>query len=137
MSCRLHAIRHAGEIGSDAVTRAQALAFLAGSGPLTQTRALRYSVLVGFYRCAIARGYRTLENRAFNGPADRECWFCTLRVQAEDAGTVKPLLSMWQKRNDDHDLFHMVEEAASEEMEQPLRRWIDLTRKIAEIRGLR
>ena len=79
---------------------------------------------------------RALENRAFNGPADRESWFCTLQIQAEDAGTVKPLLSMWQKRNDDHDLFHMVEEAAPEEMEQPLRRWIDLTRKIAEIRGL-
>ena len=29
---------------------------------------------------------------------------------------------MWQKRDDDHDLFHMVEEAAPEEME-PSRRW--------------
>ena len=80
-------------------------------------------------------GCRVLENRAFNGPADREGWFRTLQVQAEDAGTVKPLLSMWQKRNDDYDIFHMVEEAAPEEMEQPLRRWIDSARKFAEIRG--
>ena len=81
-------------------------------------------------------GCRVLENRAFNGPADQENWFCTLRVQAEDAGAVKPILSMWQKRDDDHDLFHMVEEAAPEEMEQPLRRWIALAKKIAEIRLL-
>ncbi len=80
-------------------------------------------------------GCRVLENRAFNGPADREGWFRTLQVQAEDAGTVKPLLSMWQKRNDDYDIFHMVEEAAPEEMEQPLHRWIYMARKIAEIRG--
>ena len=82
-------------------------------------------------------GCRVLENRAFNGPADREGWFRTLQVQAEDAGTVKPLLSMWQKRDDYHDIFHMVEEAAPEEMEQPLRRWIHLAREIAEIRKLR
>ena len=79
-------------------------------------------------------GCRVLENRAFNGPAEQQNWFCTLRVQAEDAGTVKPLLSMWQKRDDDHDLFHMVEEAAPEEMEQPLRQWIDSAKKFAEIR---
>ena len=79
-------------------------------------------------------GCRVLENRAFNGPADQGNWFCTLRVQADDAGTVTPLLSMWQQRDADHDLFHMVEEVAPEEMEPPLRRWIDLAKKIAEIR---
>lgn len=79
-------------------------------------------------------GCRVLENRAFNGPADQENWFCTLRVQADDAETVTPLLSMWQQRDADHDLFHMVEEVAPEEMEPPLRRWIDLAKKIAEIR---
>ena len=79
-------------------------------------------------------GCRVLDNRAFNGPANQESWFCTLRVQTEDAGTVKPLLSMWQKRDDDHDLFHMVEEAPLEEMEPPLCRWIALAKKIAETR---
>ena len=35
----------------------QIRAFLAGKGPLTQTRALKYSVLSGFYRYAISRGH--------------------------------------------------------------------------------
>ena len=46
-----------GHIGCDAVTREQVRAFLTGSGPLTRTRALKHSVLTGFYRYAISRGY--------------------------------------------------------------------------------
>lgn len=44
---------------ADAVTRGQVLAFLAGNGRLTQTRALKYCVLNGFYRYAVSRGYAT------------------------------------------------------------------------------
>ena len=47
------------EVGCDAVTSAQVRAFLAGQGPLTQYRAMKYSVLSGFYRYAISRGYAT------------------------------------------------------------------------------
>ena len=46
-----------GGINCDAITNEQVLAFLAGNGPLTQTRAIKYSALSGFYRYAISRGY--------------------------------------------------------------------------------
>ena len=55
-------------VGSDEVTREQVRAFLAGSGPLTQTRALKYSVLTGFYRYAISRGYATWSPLPDNEP---------------------------------------------------------------------
>ena len=48
-----------GDVDSDDVTGEQVLSFLAGNGPLTQTRALRYSVLKGFFCYAIARDYAT------------------------------------------------------------------------------
>ncbi len=47
------------DVGCDTVTRAQVCAFLAGQGPLTRYRAMKYSVLSGFYRYAISRGYVT------------------------------------------------------------------------------
>ena len=43
-------------------------------------------------------------------------------MQAEKAGTVNPVLSIWQHRDSDHDLFYMVAECAPEEMSQPFRR---------------
>ena len=46
-----------GEIGCDAVTHAQVRTFLAGNGPLTRYRAIKYGVLAGFYRHAVSRGY--------------------------------------------------------------------------------
>ena len=45
------------DVGCDEITREQIRTFVAGVGPLTQTRALKYSVLAGFYRYAISRGY--------------------------------------------------------------------------------
>ena len=48
-----------GGVGCDEVTPEQVRAFIAGAGPLTQTRALKYSVLAGFYRYAISRGHAT------------------------------------------------------------------------------
>lgn len=41
----------------DGVTQNEACRFLAGSGPLTRSRANRYGVLAGFYTYAISRGY--------------------------------------------------------------------------------
>ena len=46
-----------GSVGCDDVSREQVRVFLAGDGRLTQTRALKYSVLTGFYRYAISRSY--------------------------------------------------------------------------------
>ena len=52
--------KHAGgNIGCDAVAEADVLGFLAGKGPLTAYRAVKYSVLASFYRYAISRGYAT------------------------------------------------------------------------------
>ena len=79
-------------------------------------------------------GYRVVENRAFRGPPGPDPWFCTL-VQAENAGTVKPVLSIWQQRDSDHDLFYMLAECAPEEMSPPLRRWIDLAQRLGEMRS--
>ena len=48
-----------GDIGCDAVAEADVLGFLAGKGPLTAYRAIKYSALAAFYRYAISRGYVT------------------------------------------------------------------------------
>ena len=50
--------RHVGDdIGCDAVEEADVLRFLAGTGPLTRSRANKYGALAGFYRYAISRGH--------------------------------------------------------------------------------
>lgn len=46
-----------GTIGCDAVGEADVLAFLAGKGPLTAYRSVKYSALAGFSRYAISRGH--------------------------------------------------------------------------------
>ena len=51
----LFAKRVGGDIDCDAVTREDLLGFLQGKGPLTQTRANRYSILTGFYVYAVSR----------------------------------------------------------------------------------
>lgn len=43
----------------DAVTNVQVCTFLAGTGPLTRSRANKYAALTGFYRYAISRGFAT------------------------------------------------------------------------------
>lgn len=51
-------LQHAdGDAGCDAVTRAQVLAFLAGTGPVTRQRENKHYALAGFWRYAISRGY--------------------------------------------------------------------------------
>ena len=44
-------------ISCGAVGEADVLVFLAGKGPLTSYRAVKYSALAGFYRYAISRGH--------------------------------------------------------------------------------
>ena len=79
-------------------------------------------------------GYRILENRGFVGPPETDVWFRTVEVRAEDEGEVKPVLTMWQRRYDDDDLFYMVEECSRDAMSQRVRGWIDLAREIGKIR---
>ena len=79
-------------------------------------------------------GYRVLENRAFVGSPEPDVWFRTVEVQAEDEGEVKPVLTMWQRRFDDDDLFYMVEERPRAAMSQRVSRWIDLAQEIGTIR---
>ena len=77
-------------------------------------------------------GYQVRENRAFAGPPDQDPWFCTLAVTGENA---EPVLSMWQQTlNAYDDSFHMVVESDPESMGEPLRRWIELTRRLGAIR---
>ena len=79
-------------------------------------------------------GYKVLENRAFVGSPEPDVWFRTLQVQAEDEGEGKPVLTMWQRRDDDDDLLYMEEECPRDTMSQHIRVWIDLAQKIGEIR---
>ena len=48
-----------GGTGCDGVHESDVRRFLAGTGPLTRTRANRYGALAGFYRFAISRGLAT------------------------------------------------------------------------------
>ena len=48
-----------GGTGCNGVHESDVLRFLAGTGPLTRTRANRYGALAGFYRFAISRGLAT------------------------------------------------------------------------------
>jgi integrase len=57
-----------GHVGCDAVTAAQVLAFLAGSGPLTRRRENKYYALAGFWRYAISRGHATRSPLPNNEP---------------------------------------------------------------------
>ena len=95
----------------------------------------RRTLLAGLWVAAKECGYKVLENRSFNGPPDQDDWFCTLEVRVEDAGKKKPILSIWEKRNNYRRVFYLIEECNPEETCQPVRRWIDLARKLGEMRA--
>ncbi len=57
-----------GDSSCDTVTSEQARAFLAGTRPLTTYRAGKYSLLSGFYRYAIGRGYASCSPLRDNEP---------------------------------------------------------------------
>lgn len=62
-------LKHAdGDASCDAVTSEQAEAFLAGTRPLTAYRSNKYSLLSGFYRYAIGRGYASCSPLRDNEP---------------------------------------------------------------------
>ena len=88
--------------------------------------------LRSLWAAAEEAGYQVRENRAFAGPPDQDPWFCTLEVTNENAERV---LSMWQQMLNLHDdRFHMVVECDPESMGEPVRRWIDLARRLGAIR---
>ena len=80
-------------------------------------------------------GCRVLENRAFDAPPGEDVWLRTLEVRAEQAGKVERILSIWRKCDDDPDRFCMVEERAREDLSPPVRRWVELAQRVAEMRG--
>ena len=86
------------------------------------------------WRAARKDGYRVMENRAFDGPRDRDMWFRTLAVEVEEGGDVKPGLTVWEKRWSDYNLLYMVEECPSAEIGECLRGWIDSARGIGKMR---
>lgn len=87
------------------------------------------------WQAAKESGYRVLENLGFSGPPDQEPWFRTHEVQAEDRGDARLLLTMWRKRDGDHDLFYMVEEQPRDTMGERVRRWIDVALRLGEMRA--
>ena len=86
------------------------------------------------WRAARKDGYRVLENRAFNGPSDRDVWFHTLAVKVEEGGDVRPVLTLWEKRSSDYNPLYMVEECPSTEIAECLRSWIHLAQGIGKMR---
>ena len=87
------------------------------------------------WQAAKRSGYRVVENRAFDGPPNEDPWFCTLELQAEDEGNARPILTMWQKRSEDHDLFYMVEQWRREAIDENVRGWIEIAQRIGELRA--
>lgn len=57
-----------GEINCDDVTTAMVCSFLAGEGPLTKTRAIKYSVLTGYWNFAVGRGHASRSPLPDNEP---------------------------------------------------------------------
>ncbi|MXW19486.1 MAG: tyrosine-type recombinase/integrase [Gammaproteobacteria bacterium] len=57
-----------GEMACDDVTVEQVCSYLTGEGPLTQTRAFKYTVLNTFWRYAISRGYASRSPLPDNEP---------------------------------------------------------------------
>lgn len=87
------------------------------------------------WQTAKETGYRVVENRGFAGPADEGPWFRTHEVTAENGNETKSILTMWRKRDGDHDLFHMVEEQPREQMGERLRRWIEVALRLGAMRA--
>lgn len=106
-----HFLKHFdGAMGCDHVTVKQVCSYLTGQGPLTQTRAFKHSVLSGFWRYAISRGYASRsplpENEPKKPPApppyvyrrdELQCLFQAIDVSLKravrlDASTMRTLL---------------------------------------------
>ena len=79
-------------------------------------------------------GYQVVENRAFKGPPDQDHWFRIIEVRTKNPGKKNSVLSIWGERNNFRELYYLVEECALEEICEPLRRWIDIARRIGKMR---
>ena len=78
-------------------------------------------------------GFRVLENRSFDKPAERGGWVCTLRAETEDSGNCKPLLSLWEEGDQIwHKDFYLLQEAGESEMSKQLRNWINFIRRYGD-----
>ena len=86
------------------------------------------------WRAARKDGYRVLENRAFDGPRNRDVWFRTLAVTVEGGGDVQPVLTVWEKRSSDYNLLYIVEDCPSDEICEYVRSWINSARSIGKVR---
>ena len=82
--------------------------------------------LRALWQAAKRSGYRVLENRAFKGPANEDSWFCTIELQTAVDGDEKPILAIWQKRNNDEFEFYMVEQCSREAIDADMRTWIEM-----------
>ena len=78
------------------------------------------------WQAAKGSGYRVLENRSFKGPANEDRWFCTVEVQTAADGDERPILSIWEKRNNDEFEFYMVEQCSFEAIDADMRTWIEM-----------
>ena len=78
------------------------------------------------WQAAKQSGYRVLENRAFKGPTNEDRWFRTVELQAAADGDERPILSIWQKRNNDEPKFYMVEQISREAIVANMRTWIEM-----------
>ena len=87
------------------------------------------------WQAAKESGYRVLENRGFAGPPVQSPWFRTHEVQAGDGDDARSILTMWRKRDGDHDIFYMVEEQPREAMGERVRRWIKIALRLGAMRA--
>ena len=95
----------------------------------------RGSRLRTLWQAAKRSGYRVVENRAFSGaPANEDPWFRTLEIQMEEEGEARPILTMWQKRSENRDLYFMVEQRPREGIDEHVRRWMERAQRIGELR---
>ena len=78
------------------------------------------------WQAAKRSGYRVLENRTFKGPPNEDPWFRTIELQAPTDGDKRPMLSIWQKRNNDEFEFYMVEQCSREAIGADMRTWIEM-----------
>ena len=78
------------------------------------------------WQAAKQSGYRVLENRAFKGPTNEDRWFRTVELQAAADGDERPILSIWQERNNDEPKFYMVEQISREAIVANMRTWIEM-----------
>ena len=80
-------------------------------------------------------GYTLLENRSFAGEVNQPPWVRTHEVHAGSSDEERPILTIWRKRDEDEDVYYMVEGQAQDTMAEALRKWMRLARTVMEVRA--